>query len=209
MSEDETGKEAMSNPEVPQYTREQVVEGFRKFVERGVTNPDDLASGDPEVDEAQAAYFAWNAQEKAKADRNPDPAAGLEYSLSASTLYLDAGFSDPDYVDEVANDWLDQDLERAESEGLTEVAAKIQAKIDELNARGSESGAEESAETAPEEGPTVEQLAAACGEVLSEDDCAELASMSTDEAVGYAFTLLLENGVEDPEQYLRDKGILE
>jgi hypothetical protein len=129
-----TESESEPTPQPPQYGREQVVDGLRPLVDRGFSNPDDLPADDPEVQQAQAAYFAWNKQERSRAGANPDPAAFLEYQLSASTLYLDAGFSDPDYVDEVANDWLAQDLERAESEGFNEVAAKIQAKIDELNA---------------------------------------------------------------------------
>ncbi len=57
--------------------------------------------------------------------------------------------------------------------------------------------------------PTSEQLANVCGEVLSAEDCEELAIMPMDEALGCAFTLLIENGVEDPEDFLRSKGILE
>ena len=60
-----------------------------------------------------------------------------------------------------------------------------------------------------EKEPTPEDLAEACREVLTEEDCRELASMPLDEGVGYAFTLLLENGVDDPDAFLRDKNIIE
>lgn len=56
--------------------------------------------------------------------------------------------------------------------------------------------------------PTSEQLAKAVAEVLDPEDCQELVAMDFDEACGYAFTLLLENGIEDPETFLREKGIL-
>lgn len=56
--------------------------------------------------------------------------------------------------------------------------------------------------------PTPEELADACKEVLTEEDCQELASMEIDDAIGYAFTLLLEAG-EDPDEFLKEKGILE
>jgi len=122
-----------STPENQIPTREQVVEGFKKFVAQGVTNPDDLPLTDPEVIKANNTFYTWVNHEQARATENPDPAAYLEFSLSSSTVYTDAGFSDPDYIDVVANDWLIQDLDRAEADGLTGVAAKIQAKIDELD----------------------------------------------------------------------------
>lgn len=56
--------------------------------------------------------------------------------------------------------------------------------------------------------PTSRELAEACKEVLSEEDCEELSSMEIDDAIGYAFTLLIEAG-EDPEEFLKEKGILE
>lgn len=62
-------------------------------------------------------------------------------------------------------------------------------------------------ETAQE--PTSELLAAACTDILSEENCAELAAMEFDEALGYSFSLLIENGIEDPESYLRERNILE
>lgn len=57
--------------------------------------------------------------------------------------------------------------------------------------------------------PTVSELSQACSELLSEEDLADLAEMPMDEALGYAFTLLLESGVDDPEGYLAEKGILQ
>ena len=33
--------------------------------------------------------------------------------------------------------------------------------------------------------------------------------MESEEAIGYAFTILMEYGIEDPEEFLRDKGVLE
>ncbi|MDZ7586285.1 MAG: hypothetical protein U0946_00905 [Patescibacteria group bacterium] len=66
----------------------------------------------------------------------------------------------------------------------------------------------------PEEGieeemkePTPQELAEACKEVLSEEDCQELAAMDIDEGIGYAFTLLLA-AEEEPEQFLKEKGII-
>jgi len=76
-----------------------------------------------------------------------------------------------------------------------------------MNERG-EFRPEEASEEKKQE-PTSQELAEACAEVLSEEDCAEIASMSFDEALGYVFTLLIENGIEDPETFLKEKRILE
>lgn len=60
----------------------------------------------------------------------------------------------------------------------------------------------------PRPEPTAQELADVCKEVLSDEDCQELAVLNFDDAIGYAFTLLLENG-EDPDEFLKSKGILE
>lgn len=57
--------------------------------------------------------------------------------------------------------------------------------------------------------PTSADLALACSGVLSPDDCQDLTAMPFDEALGYAFTLLIANGQDDPEEFLRAKGVLE
>jgi len=55
--------------------------------------------------------------------------------VSLTTLYVDAGFSDPSYLDEIANDLLVEDQQEAEDAGLPEADARIQALRDEINAR--------------------------------------------------------------------------
>lgn len=76
-----------------------------------------------------------------------------------------------------------------------------------MNEKGESTPEEASEQEKPE--PTSKELAEACQEILSEEDCQELAAMDFEEALGYAFTLLIENGIEDPEVFLREKGILE
>ena len=79
--------------------------------------------------------------------------------------------------------------------------------------KSSELEARETIESLPEafeyREVTGESIARACGDTLSIEDCEELAAMPVEEAAGYAFTLLLDNGIEDPEEYLKGKGILE
>lgn len=68
---------------------------------------------------------------------------------------------------------------------------------------------EGSMEMAEVQEPTSENLAQSLSDVLSEEDCEELASMDIDDALGYAFSLLIENGIEEPEALLIEKGILQ
>ena len=111
------------------YTREEVIEVLKQFPEIGIKNPDDLDLDDKRVQRVNEAVDNWysciDSRESVEAD--------LEVSLSRSTLYVDAGFDDPAYLDEVANDWLLQDEQRALQHRLIDLAAKIHAKRDEIN----------------------------------------------------------------------------
>jgi hypothetical protein len=112
-------------------SREQVLEAFRPLVAAGFTNPDDLPLEDAQVTAANALLDAWHAQEERRATSGRE-AAAHEHNLSRSTVLIDAGFTDPGYLSEVADDWLPQDAQRALDRGLPELAAKIRAKIDEI-----------------------------------------------------------------------------
>jgi len=57
--------------------------------------------------------------------------------------------------------------------------------------------------------PLSGRLAQACAEVLPVDVCADLETMPLNEALGYAYTLLQQNKIEDPEGFLRSKGVIE
>lgn len=57
--------------------------------------------------------------------------------------------------------------------------------------------------------PTLQEVGEALAGAVPEEDVHDLEGMEYEEGLGYAFTLLLENGIEDPEQYLKEKGILE
>jgi hypothetical protein len=60
-----------------------------------------------------------------------------------------------------------------------------------------------------EKEPTLENLTNACREVLGEE-VEELKNCEgMEEALGLCFSLLIENGIDDPEEFLREKGILE
>ncbi len=63
-------------------------------------------------------------------------------------------------------------------------------------------------ETVQEE-PTIQELVDACRGVLDEETCDEIAEQENfEDALGLAFTALEEAG-ENPEEFLKEKGILE
>jgi vacuolar-type H+-ATPase subunit I/STV1 len=135
-----SSEDTNSHPEKPvepeHYAREQVIATFRQFVERGITNPDDLDLNDPEVIEAKQILNSWEAEQQEIVKEAGTKAAELEYNFSRTVIFVDAGFSDPLYLEDVANDMLDTvDLPEAQEAGLEELATRIQAKIDEINAQ--------------------------------------------------------------------------
>ena len=121
--------------ESSQYKHDQVLEVLKKFVEKGYTSPDDLPLSDSEVINANRILDLWSKQAERLAQEDTKPGAMLEFQLTRSTIYVDTGFLDRDYLDEVANDWLVQDLQIAEDQGQKEIAAKIRAKIDQINSK--------------------------------------------------------------------------
>lgn len=104
----------MPQEEGPEVTRQEVVNAYTKFVEQGVTNPDRLDLKDPKVQEASRLFDRWQEQENKRVGSEKE--AMLRSNVSRSMLYVDAGFTDPDYLDEVLNDWLVQDEETAAEE---------------------------------------------------------------------------------------------
>lgn len=121
--------------DTPQYNKEQVIAAFQKFIDRGVTHPDDLPLDDPEVIDANRILENWAQQEQKKALEKGTTDARLQYELDRTTIMVDSGFSDPDYLDEVAADWLQQIATDAEREGSPEMVAKIDAKVAEIEAK--------------------------------------------------------------------------
>lgn len=99
----------LSPPEqepIHEITKEEVVAAYGRFVERGITNPDDLDLEDPEVKEANELFYKWVKQEDERAVGNEE----LKHraNLSQTMFYIDAGFTDPEYLEEVRDDFLEQ-----------------------------------------------------------------------------------------------------
>ncbi len=96
-------------PETPRdVTREEVIEAYRPFVEQGITSPDTLDLDDPAVREANRRFYEWCHQEDAKSAQ--DPEAVHRVDLDKTMFYVDAGFTDPMYLQEVLS-WLSVDID--------------------------------------------------------------------------------------------------
>jgi hypothetical protein len=115
-------------------TREQVIEALLALKERGFNNPDDLPRDDPEVIAAEALLNQWDANETERARQSSDPSVAAAHGLSRTIIYVDAGYTDPIYLDAVANDWLVNSLSDAEIAGLDDIADRIKDKILEIQA---------------------------------------------------------------------------
>lgn len=108
-------KESFSSPELKrEITKDDVIAVYKKFVERGIKNPDNLDFTDPEVKEAEDLLLAWCEQEDQSA--NGDDELQLRANLAKTMFYIDASFDDPDYLDEILHDWLIQDSQNAEKQ---------------------------------------------------------------------------------------------
>lgn len=96
----------MPSFEQQEVTREQVIEAYKKFVERGITSPDDLDMDDPEVIEANDLYQKWRSQQDPNDER---------VNFEMTKFYVDAGFTDSNYLEDVLS-WLRQDAHNAEKD---------------------------------------------------------------------------------------------
>ena len=125
--------EPTSESREPIDVEEFIADGFKDAIATfGVTNPDDLPADDPRVKAWYVPYDSWVRVQQKKAADIGTPEADLEMSLKVTPFLVDAGFTDPAYVEEVANDLLDQDWARARDAGLDELAARIEDKIHQL-----------------------------------------------------------------------------
>jgi hypothetical protein len=91
-------------------------------------------------------------------------------------------------------------LTYAENMGYDEVVAQIQVALDNMPVTNEEQLTTDVSSS---------ELALALSGVLSEEDCGSLSQLDLGDAIGLAFELLLAEGIEDPEAYLIELGILE
>ena len=113
--------------------KQQAVEAYKKFVERGITDPNSLDLSDPEVVTAHKLFDAWQEEADAKVAGNRE--AEHELNFEKTIFYYEIGFTDPEYLVDLL-DFLDQDLENVDENSdqpLPELARKIFLKKLEIN----------------------------------------------------------------------------
>ena len=118
---------------LPEISRNEALVAYKKFVDRGITNPDMLDLANPEVIEANNLFNKWCEQEEKKAGGNID--AGQRINFEMTMFYVDAGFMDPAYLSEILG-WLAEDgmsversLDNENKKGLREDIANAIKKI--------------------------------------------------------------------------------
>lgn len=112
-----------------------MTEGFRNFsLKYGPIDPALLPiSEDQELRRLFWVYDSWVKTQQKKVDEAGGTIeAQLKMALKVTPFFVDVGFTDPGYIDEVISDWMAQDLAQAEDEGLDEIAASIRNKIEEI-----------------------------------------------------------------------------
>jgi hypothetical protein len=90
-----------------EVSREKIVSAYKMFTDQGITNPDDLDPDDLRVQEANKLFDMWQTQEDKRVGGNEE--IRLRNELDRVMFYVDAGFTDKDFLDEVLKDWLEQD----------------------------------------------------------------------------------------------------
>ena len=90
-----------------------MIASYKKFVDQGITSPDALDLDDLEVKKANDSFDRWQKQEKAQTESGEE--SEYRNNLSKTMLYIDAGFTDPHYLEDVLG-WLVQDAQAAEKQ---------------------------------------------------------------------------------------------
>ncbi len=94
---------APNGPESVEVSKQEVIDAYKKFIDQGIVSPDDLDLSDPEVIEADNLYRRWVEQRQRMSKGNKQ--AEHEFNFEQTAFYFDAGFRDPNYLNEVLS-WL-------------------------------------------------------------------------------------------------------
>lgn len=80
-------------------TRNDVVAAYRELLRFG-KHPDDVLTR-PEAEEANRLFNEWREKAEEEAEKKGDQDSFARYSLSVNTIYVDAGFTHPDFLKDV------------------------------------------------------------------------------------------------------------
>jgi hypothetical protein len=112
-------------------TREETIAALKTLVDKGVTNPFDVLyneGADEETKKVKETYDAWLQREKPEIEVEES----VKEQILESTLLYDAGFTDPDLLDEIAHDWLLNAVSIADYAHRRDLAEVVYAKINEI-----------------------------------------------------------------------------
>ena len=90
-------------------TREAVIAAYRQLIEHGIKNPFDLELESSEVKAAQKMFDSWRSQEAKRMQWDVEGEGRV--NLSTTMLYVEAGFTHPEYLKDVLSQ-LTQDASR-------------------------------------------------------------------------------------------------
>jgi hypothetical protein len=99
--------EQIPKQESPQeVSRDEALDVYKKLVHQGITTPDELDLNEPSVVHANWLFGKWLEQEDKKAEGDVD--AEQRINFEKTMFYVDAGFTDKAYLEEVLG-WLAED----------------------------------------------------------------------------------------------------
>jgi hypothetical protein len=104
-------KESFPTPESAPVSRQDVIDAYKKFSEKGIGDPAGLDMTDPEVRKAHKLYDAWRILGDKKAEN--DEELWHRHNFDKTMIYIDAGFTGENYLMD-ALDWLMQDAQNIE-----------------------------------------------------------------------------------------------
>lgn len=84
--------------------KERAIDACRQFIDKGITSPDGLDLDDEEVKKANQLYYDW--QKEIKLQAGEDEEKQVRADLDIAMFYVDAGFTDTEYLDEVLKEFL-------------------------------------------------------------------------------------------------------
>ncbi len=132
-------REHLPTPESSDPLCDAALKACVPFIEKGLRTPDAI----PLDDSAHKLFNEWKEALDQKAEGNP--VAQLKADIAASMFYIEAGFTDPEYAEEV-DSWLMEDYERiknlpegADKSELIEHIQAARAKVKALFKESSES----------------------------------------------------------------------
>jgi len=160
---------------------------------------DAFASGDPEsqIPHLSDLYQAAGQEELEKiegGDTERFTKGQIGFIVAQANMYYQVGQFG------LYRSQLNDALTYADNMRYEDVAAQIQAALDNIPKTEEDQMTNE---------VTSSELSLALADTLPEDICLAISEMDLEDALGFAFEELLGAGVEDPEAYLKEKGILE